>query len=433
MRRIRGLARGVSVATIAIALAATLGACGPSDGQRADGAPFRILTGSGPDTGEFRALQTIVSMYQDEVDADFTVEYETITSTDDLWKKLRMYLVADNLPDMFSLANGPIADELVGQGKVVNMTDVLTEAGVYGEMNDALKDFFASPDGDLYMVPSYRAGEMFLYRKDIFEKYGLEVPTTWDEFIDVCQTLAEDGITPFVLRGADSVMLLRLLSFPAWTTSGGEFINAVRDGDQKFSDGDLGEAGADLLYTLGTNGYFVPGYQNMTLGDAVDAFVAGEGAITYGNTNFASTFAEQYDEGTIGYFGVPIDSGQAESTGSTFPVHGGKGIALNSMTYEANEKFRDFFDFYLAHIDEVSYDSGLLSWFDTEIPPGKLPNVLVDLGTEIQTQTTGWVSWDDKLEPEVLTTMGDEANRLIAGQTTPADFLAAVDAVMARQ
>ncbi|WP_243230182.1 ABC transporter substrate-binding protein [Microbacterium sp. CIAB417] len=424
----------IAAAFIAAATIASLAACGSAGGgERPEGGPLRILTGSGPDTGEFRALEQIVAMYQDEVDADFEVEYETITDTDDLWKKLRMYLVADTLPDMFSLANGPIANELISQDKVVNMTEVLTKAGVYDQMNAALKDFFVSPDGNLYMVPSYRAGEMFLYRKDLFAQHGIDVPETWEAFLDACQTLADAGVTPYVLRGADSVMLLRFLSFPAWTTSGSEFIDAVQSGDQTFSDGRLGRAGAELLHDLGTGGYFVPGFQNMTLGDAIDAFSSGEGAITYGNTNFAATFSEQYDAGTVGYFGIPVDGAEKESTGSTFPVHGGKGIALNAETYEADESFRDFFDYYLAHIDEVLYEQGLLSWFDTPIPADALPPVLVDLGTEIQSQTTGWVSWDDKLDPEVLTTMGDEASRLIADQTTPDAFLEAVDAAIADQ
>ena len=36
------------------------------------------------------------------------------------------------------------------------------------------------------------------YNKDMFEEYGLEVPTTRDEFFKVCDTFMEAGIYPMV-------------------------------------------------------------------------------------------------------------------------------------------------------------------------------------------------------------------------------------------
>ena len=40
------------------------------------------------------------------------------------------------------------------------------------------------------------------YRKDLFEKAGVEVPTTWTEFMEVCKTLKENGIQPLALDTA---------------------------------------------------------------------------------------------------------------------------------------------------------------------------------------------------------------------------------------
>lgn len=36
----------------------------------------------------------------------------------------------------------------------------------------------------------------YLYNKDIFNELGLEVPTTYEEFKDVCQTILDSGTTP---------------------------------------------------------------------------------------------------------------------------------------------------------------------------------------------------------------------------------------------
>ncbi|WP_336633718.1 ABC transporter substrate-binding protein [Microbacterium sp. MMO-138] len=428
--------RAVAAFAVTATLGASLLACSASDGSSSSGGTgsetIRVLSGSGTAAPEFQAFDSIVKMYQKEVDPKFKVEYETIPKTDDLWNKLRTYAVSDQLPDIFSIANGPIADDLIKKHKILNMTQALGDMGKLTQMNSALKDFFTSPDGNLYMIPAYRAGEMFLYRKDIFAKYGLSVPKTWDEFVAVCQKLKDNGVTPYVMRGADSVMLLRFLAFPSWTTSGGKFITSVLGGKQKFSDGPLGADGAKLLNTLGTGGYFVPGYQNMTLSDVMEAFAGGQGAITYANTTFASKFEAQYESGTVGYFGVPLDGTQSKSTGSTFPVQGGKGWGINADAYKSNPVLKKFFDYYMKHVDQALYQAGLLSWLDTPIPADKLPKMLVDIGTDIKDQKTGWVSWDDKLKPAVLTTMGDQANKLAAGAISPSEFLSSIDTAMAQ-
>ena len=43
-----------------------------------------------------------------------------------------------------------------------------------------------------------------IYNKEIFDQQGLEVPTTWDELIAVCEALEGAGITPFYGTFADS-------------------------------------------------------------------------------------------------------------------------------------------------------------------------------------------------------------------------------------
>lgn len=53
-----------------------------------------------------------------------------------------------------------------------------------------------------------------IYNKDIFAKYGLEVPTTWDQLIAICDKLKENGVDPFYATFA---------SGDAWTIAQGWF------------------------------------------------------------------------------------------------------------------------------------------------------------------------------------------------------------------
>lgn len=59
--------------------------------------------------------------------------------------------------------------------------------------------------GHDYGVPtglSYYTG--IYYNKALFEKYGLQVPTTWKDFVAVCDKLKSAGVTPLGIGGKDS-------------------------------------------------------------------------------------------------------------------------------------------------------------------------------------------------------------------------------------
>ena len=46
-------------------------------------------------------------------------------------------------------------------------------------------------DGKLYGIPYNTNARVLLYRKDLFEEYGLEVPKTWDEYVKVASAITE--------------------------------------------------------------------------------------------------------------------------------------------------------------------------------------------------------------------------------------------------
>ena len=56
-------------------------------------------------------------------------------------------------------------------------------------------------DGKYYgFAPTTWVGGYF-YNKDIFQELGLTEPQTWEEFLNVCKTLQENGTRPIIERG----------------------------------------------------------------------------------------------------------------------------------------------------------------------------------------------------------------------------------------
>ncbi|MDQ0061891.1 ABC transporter substrate-binding protein [Paenibacillus harenae] len=71
---------------------------------------------------------------------------------------------------------------------------------------DFLNDFLpatlepVTKDGRVYGVPGLMHTDGLLYNKTMFRKFGLSVPRTWDELIQLCEKLKAQGIIPIALN-----------------------------------------------------------------------------------------------------------------------------------------------------------------------------------------------------------------------------------------
>ena len=70
----------------------------------------------------------------------------------------------------------------------------------------------ASLEAGIYGVPTDQSYICTFYNKDMFEKYQLSVPQTWEEFLNVCQRLKEEGITP-ISMGYKDIWLESLIPY----------------------------------------------------------------------------------------------------------------------------------------------------------------------------------------------------------------------------
>ena len=118
-----------------------------------------------------------------------TVELER-QQWDGLVERLTNVLPTEDGPDIFEVGNTQ-AQGFEAAGAMVDLTgskddlggddllDSLVEAGTY--------------DGKFYGVPLYAGARIVVYRTDLFEESGLEIPTTLEEFVEAGKTLQADN------------------------------------------------------------------------------------------------------------------------------------------------------------------------------------------------------------------------------------------------
>ncbi len=103
----------------------------------------------------------------------------------------------DNLPDIIWLEQA-VAKEFAENGFLYNLTDAMDEYGINENLLPGLVHTL-TVDGSDYGIPSEIMMVGFFYNKAIFADYGIEEPVTYEEFMDVIKTLAENNITPIAI------------------------------------------------------------------------------------------------------------------------------------------------------------------------------------------------------------------------------------------
>jgi len=214
-------------------------------------------------TEQFQTFDYLLKNFCDEKGLDY--EIELVNDMQDYFTKLQMYINSDTLPDIFGCPNGTLSAACKDIDALVDVGAELERNGYADKLNGAIRDFLTdADDGNLYLFPQGLYCEYFMYRKDIFEKAGItDAPTTWEEFEEDCQKIADQGEIPVIVGGSDAWQLMRYLSFSPWRVTGPEFIQGYQAGTDSFSENESAKYAVNLLSDLGTKGYFEPGFASV--------------------------------------------------------------------------------------------------------------------------------------------------------------------------
>ncbi len=105
--------------------------------------------------------------------------------------------LASEAPDIVFWYAGERMNTFVRRGLIEDVSDVWDANNLHEGMASSRSSI--TFDDKQYAVPYTYYQWGIYYRKDIFDKYGLSAPKTWDEFLHVNKTLKENGITPITI------------------------------------------------------------------------------------------------------------------------------------------------------------------------------------------------------------------------------------------
>ncbi len=282
--------------------------------------------------------QAVMEAATEKLGMEFEVEVNPGGSEGDNIIKTRM--ASGDLPDFMAYNSGSKLYDLNPSRGFMDISD--------WEIVDKFDDAFLSSvtiDGAVYGAPqsSTQAGAVIYYKPD-YEELKLEVPHTWDEFVDNCKTLADAGKTPVYFTGGETwaTQVLFLGDYYNIAAANPTFADDYTEGKAKYAD--VPEATRSWTKYEDLVDYLNADKSAATVTDGNFAIATGEATHWFILTQQLPLILENVeDPDDIGVFGVPGDD--ADDHGLT--VWEPMSWYVNKDT-ENVDAIKAFFEFYYS-------------------------------------------------------------------------------------
>ncbi|NLY19388.1 MAG: sugar ABC transporter substrate-binding protein [Clostridiaceae bacterium] len=271
---------------------------------------------------------------------------------------------SDQYDIMFNNANTTAAN--VANNYLLALDEYLKDdrLNIYYDESDLIPGYLNlfKVDGKLYGLPVYGESSFLMYRKDVFDEYGLKVPETFTELYECAKTIYERsggkmyGIT---LRGGVDRYNLDACSPFIWGFGGRWF----DENDQLDLDSPEAIAGVEMFAKL-VREYAPPGAANFGWQENRLAFSNGLAAMTIDAT-VNGAYNEDPNEskivGLVGYAKMPVEVSKDKLYGNNAALVS-HGLFINPFVSEARKQAAVLFATW-ATSSEVQAEAQVVSPF----------------------------------------------------------------------
>ncbi|MCU6708667.1 ABC transporter substrate-binding protein [Paenibacillus sp. J5C_2022] len=408
-----------------VALMLAIASAGCSNAS-SDEVTLRIAMVS-PGEGLIKVWEDIGEQFEQE---NKSVKVEFIFQDDDTYQTigLQNLLNGKNAPDLYFEWAGQRLKTKVDDGFAADITDQLQSSGLRDQFSEGTFNGMIF-DGKTYMIPT--AGDVtnvMFYNKKIFNDLGLQPPSTWDEFLEICEKVKAADITPIVSGNKDL--------WPAGNWIGHLISRVV--GEQAYSDALQLKQPFNSADFVTAYGYVQELWDKGYINDSVNAIADNEGDMMFFNGQAAMH--------PIGSWLVPIAVEEAPNIEMDYfnlpAIPGGKGDlnsvigVLNGMVVNKNSKHIDeaiaFMKVYSsAESSKKLTEAGAVPITKDGIDEESMHPLSLSLNKLMQNAPMLVSPPDTGYDIEVANALNKATSQVLGGAKSPEDALAEVDTTVA--
>ena len=400
------------VAVIASSLLGLAVVTGCSSSDSAD----KILRIATPSLGEkeLPVWETAKAAYE-AAHEGWTVEF--IQQDDDLYSTVGLptLLNGKNSPDAYFEWSGARLDQRVAEGYAADISGDVESSGIKDLFTEGA---FAGYDsnGALSMIPRARdVTNVLWYNVDMFTKYGVTPPKTWDELNAACAKFKAAKINCFVQGNKD-----------LWTVGnwGGHIISRVTgealyaETLQKKKPMNSPEfvKGLTVLADLAKNGYVNESVNSIADNEAASQFFQGKAAFHPIGSWLIGTQQGEAPDFKMDFINLPAIADGAGDQNSIMAVY--TGYIVNAKSTKKTEVMDFFKELYSADNAKAIADSGTLLLVKS-LASGTLDPLTEKINTLLNGATVVVAPPDTGFELPVADALNAAQAEAIGGKSTP--------------
>lgn len=260
--------RSWRLAAALAALTVLVAACADDDGAPDEGAEAETVEGEeitvwimqpGSEAVE-EMLESFTADFEEETGASVNLLFQPWADAHDAFS---VALAGDDTPDVAEMGTtwtpefgelGAFAEQEVGDAEYI---DAVVDSG--------------APEGTPLGLPWYAGARAMIYNAEVFDELGLNPPATWDELVEVGETIQDEtDMHAFGVVGAGANHFV----LPMVWQAGGELAEQSGDSWEARINEPEGAQAFDFWSSLFTEHEFAPsGALNWNVNDAQEAFI----------------------------------------------------------------------------------------------------------------------------------------------------------------
>ena len=296
-----------------------------------------FLVDVAPDT--IAVFEALIEAFEAQ-NPDITVEIESRPSGGEGDNIVKTRLATGEMTDIFLYNTGSLFQAINPENYLVPITD-------QPYTDNIIESFLqtVTAGDDVYGVPTSTAmGGGIFYNIPIYEKLGLEVPTTWDAFMANNQAIKDAGMVAVAQTYRDTwtSQLFVLSDYYNVQADVPDFAELYTNNEAKIASTPAALRGFEKLQVVYEGGYLNKDFGAATFDDGLRMLATGEAAhypmLTFAVGAIQATYPELLQD--VGFFAQPGDS--ADTNGLTVWMPSGLYIPKSSENQEEAHKFLAF-------------------------------------------------------------------------------------------
>jgi len=369
-----------------------------------------------------KLVDQIIEQYQNE-HPNVTIK-EEVLDNEQYKNKLKVLSASNELPDVGITWAAGFMEPYVKGGLFAPIDDI--------KDGDMLKDKFVAGTTEAYIVddrtyalPIELNISPIYYNKGIFEKYNLQVPTTYDEFKQVVTALSEHGIAPIALGNKDRWTGSLWYMYLADRIAGNDTLKNAIAGSGSFDDPGLVKAAGEIQTLVDMNA-FNKGFNGLSNEEGKSEFINEKAAMylmgTFELPNFTTNpdISQKFKD-KVGFFKFPTVTGGKGDINSWV---GGPGVGLFvAESSKVKEEAKAFVEYFVSKWGEDSVTTaGVIPATKVDTSKTELPQLYVDLLNELNNASSITLFADVQMKPNAAQVHLDMIQALFGKAVTPEQF-----------